>query len=126
MTELIALRPGRPPILTIKGCRIYVAVHDEYYIRTRKEFRQRLRLAHPDMKPVTTFQKGVAIIHDHLVTSHQDGRTHLRRGYLRSACTIRRPQSPAVFRKLMHTFLTWKAQEVKWYAQFSLDPPPWR
>lgn len=47
--ERAALVPGdRPAVLWIKGGVVYVAVHDVYYWKRRKEFRQRIFDLHPD------------------------------------------------------------------------------
>jgi hypothetical protein len=40
--------PGRDPVITVKGCRIYLHIHDAEYMRQRAEWKRRLAAAHPD------------------------------------------------------------------------------
>lgn len=40
--------PGRDPVITVDGCRIYLHIHDAEYMRQRAEWKRRLAAAHPD------------------------------------------------------------------------------
>ena len=46
--DLVRSLTGRPPIVKLDGWVIYLSVHDAEYLRTRREWRQKLRVAHPD------------------------------------------------------------------------------
>ena len=46
--NLVRSITGRPPIVKLDGWVIYLSVHDTEYLRTRREWRQKLRAAHPD------------------------------------------------------------------------------
>jgi hypothetical protein len=50
MIHIPAPRPGRPLYLNIEGGRLYVSVHDAFYLERQRDFKSQIRLAHPDCK----------------------------------------------------------------------------
>lgn len=52
-SDLLGVHAGRPPVTNADGVRIYVAVHDTYYLRTYRAWRRKLALVHPDRHPTT-------------------------------------------------------------------------
>jgi hypothetical protein len=48
MIQVPAPLPGRPSYLNVEGGRLYVCVHDAFYLHGQGEFKGRIRLAHPD------------------------------------------------------------------------------
>lgn len=48
MIQVPAPLPGRPFYLNVEGGRLYVSVHDAFYLQRQGEFKRRIRLAHPD------------------------------------------------------------------------------
>lgn len=60
-TEMVVANPDRPAILTIDNCKIYIAVHDEHHRRIRAEYKNKLKLAHPDMQGHVTKEMVITI-----------------------------------------------------------------
>ena len=85
MEELVKTIRGRPSSVPFDGGIIWVAIHDQHYLRQRKEFLEKIKQFHPDR--------------NHKVTT----------GYMA--------------RMILQIFLNWRKKEVKWYSQFSLEPP---
>lgn len=48
MIHIPAPLPGRPLCLKIEGGRVYISVHDAFYLERQREFKRQIRLAHPD------------------------------------------------------------------------------
>lgn len=59
-TDLIPLTGSRPPVLVLDGWTVYVAIHDQEYIRQRTEWRRRLAASHPDKSGLTSEDRGWA------------------------------------------------------------------
>jgi hypothetical protein len=48
MIQVPAPLPGRPFYVNVEGGRLYVSVHDAFYLQRQGEFKRQIRLAHPD------------------------------------------------------------------------------
>lgn len=129
MTELMVMTPGRPAVLDIAGCRIFVSVHDEYFRHTQKDFKQRLRLAHPDMNHQTkvTIEVGPVEVPAHMNRNGASGKRYLVPAYTLPARKVTYPTNAAggQFRKIRSAYNRWLKEEKKWYAQYGLLPPEW-
>lgn len=130
MSELMLQIGSRPSVVETNGGRVYVSVHDQYYLNERKRWKQRLSEAHPDrvnQRPL----KGKPVIDD-------PERNRRRRNYRRraghspemvNAITISLPRPPQSmnkgyrFRRLMEQYEHWMEREIKWYKQIGLEPP---
>jgi len=55
-TALIPVRRGRPPIITVDGCVIYLSVKDTEYLRLKTVLTQQMLAAHPDKAPARRAQ----------------------------------------------------------------------
>lgn len=137
-TELIRITPGRPPFILVNGVRIFVAPHDEFHLATRREFKHKLREAHPDGKSrFLTFTRSAHIrrVGPQEVRAHsccRNGNTYQvpalsRRAHTQFCAekqvTIERTPSSAPFRRICAAYRRWLEEEKKWYAQFGLEPP---
>lgn len=49
-TDLVHVIPGRPTIVMVDGWSVMLSVHDDFYIRKKKELRGEAVAAHPDKK----------------------------------------------------------------------------
>jgi hypothetical protein len=115
-TALLPVSPGRPPVLVVQGCKVFVAVHDEYYRRTFREFKNRCKLTHPDLNqriPVRPF------------ASTRDGQPVIVRGHARKSGSGPDTKAVRAFRRLRRRFELWLAEETRWYAALGLEPPAW-
>lgn len=120
--SLLRVIAGRPPILDFgRDGRVYLAVHDEYHLRTLRDFKNRLRLCHPDMS--STHQVAASTVTKRVVSYGVD------RGevtYTLPAYTQRKRRTEGRrFRELSRRFEKWKRQEERWYRQYGLTPPAW-
>ena len=41
--------PGRPLFVPYEGGRIYISVHDRFYLGRKREFKRKIRASHPDV-----------------------------------------------------------------------------
>ena len=48
MIHIPAPLPGRPLYLNVEGGRLYISVHDAFYLERQRGFKRQIRLAHPD------------------------------------------------------------------------------
>jgi hypothetical protein len=48
MSEVPAPLPGRPLYVSVHGGRVYVSAHDAFHLEQEREFKRKIRLAHPD------------------------------------------------------------------------------
>jgi hypothetical protein len=132
---LIATRRGRPAVLEKDGCRVYIAVHDEFYRRRKAEFKNRLKLVHPDMMPVQRIAVKPVPVETVAVKSFQAPRSkrcrpywrsaHTRKAHTRKAYTLRVPNNGSEFRRINAAYERWLAEEAAWYAAHGLTPPEW-
>ena len=51
-TDLIPVRRGRPPIITVDGCVVYLSVKDAEYLRVKRSLTATMLAAHPDRHPI--------------------------------------------------------------------------
>lgn len=77
--------PGRPFFLKCEGGKIYISVHDRFYLEKQREFKRRIRARHPD--------------------------------------TNKRISAARHTRDLLKLRERFRKKEIKWYAQFGLEPP---
>lgn len=125
---LIATRPGRPAVLDKDGCRIYIAVHDEFYRRRKADFKNRLKLAHPDMMPTRRVEVAAHPVKGyHSPATNRHGRfgTRWRDGYRRRPYSLRVRKTAKDFRRINAAYQQWLAEELTWYAAHGLTPPEW-
>jgi hypothetical protein len=121
-TDLIRVTFGRPSSLVKDGCRIFIAVHDEFHRRMKTEYRQQLRLAHPDMTPTRPHDIRAQAFRAHDVHTAAGG-IYTRQAHTRRAYTIRQRNTGTVFRRINEAYRRWLRAERIWYAQFGLRPP---
>lgn len=48
MIQIPAPLPGRPLFLNVDGGRLYISVHDAFYLERQRAFKRQIRLVHPD------------------------------------------------------------------------------
>lgn len=126
-------RRGRPAILDWKGGKVYITVHDEYYRRTLREFKNAVKLAHPDLRGRTHRVKAHPVagstITKRLVTRDGVDRgliTYTQQPYAKSTHTRQTAQAGSrPFRQIQRAMARWKRDEARWYAQYGLTPPEW-
>ena len=114
--------------MAYQGGLVFISVHDEYFLRTKREWKQRLKLAHPDMNPVTRHQVWVPACEIVSHTSHsRTGRAYRMSAHPRQPFWAYRalPSSARLFRLLHRSYERWLAGEVAWYAHFGLVVPAW-
>lgn len=51
--ELVRVFHNRSPIITVKGCSVYIGIHDQNYLNQLKAFKRLLRENHPDQTTLT-------------------------------------------------------------------------
>jgi hypothetical protein len=119
---IVVGRGDRPAIINWAGGKVYITVHDEHYRRTLRQFKNLLKLAHPDMHRGTQQVAGSTIT-KRLVTHGVD------RGlitYEQAPYTQRKKRKQGrQFRTLQRSVARWKKREARWYAQYGLTPPTW-
>ena len=49
---LVRVISGRPAILYVDGCNVYISVHDQNYLNRLKAFKRLLKERHPDHTPL--------------------------------------------------------------------------
>jgi hypothetical protein len=132
-SELLRISPHRPTIIEQDGGRIYITVHDEYYKRTFREWRQKLKLTHPDMNrgTKTTPPYHVPEMKIASFTLVLDGKTYerpesIRKGFVVPQRVYKVSSSGASFRKIKRQFEAWKKKERAFYSKFNLEPPDWK
>lgn len=101
MSELILSREGRPAIIEHQGARIFVSVRDQYHIRERKAWKERLFWAHPDRV--------------------QTGTSPGRKVYHGS----NKKQAGQGFIRLYQRYQRWLEEEREYYRSLNLEPPRW-
>jgi hypothetical protein len=121
-SELIPVTAGRPPLLVKDGCRVYISVHDEFYRRRKAEFRQRLKLSHPDMTPVHRFHIASSTRRSH-VSRSRAGDSYMRKEHAHKAYVLTVKNRGQQFRHIMDSYEKWLHGEKVWYAQYGLSPP---
>ena len=127
-TDLVALRAGRPVTVAHRGGLVYIAVHDEYFLQTKRDWKQRLKLAHPDMNPIRKHKVLVPACDIVAHTNHSGaGRPYRIEAHPRRPFWAYRllPSPTRQFRLLHQSYERWLADEAKWYAQFGLTVPQW-
>jgi len=48
VTQPPAPLPGRPLYVSVAGGKLYVSAHDAFHLQTQRDFKRRIRAAHPD------------------------------------------------------------------------------
>lgn len=117
--ELMLVGSSKRPaiIFTENTGRIYISVHDDYFRETQKQWKLRMKMAHPDM------------VKQEIITMHVPATTHMRggnavpvAGYIAKRRSMRGSEE---FRRLKAQHREWLKEEISWYAQYNLEPPQW-
>src|SRR5690349_14786166 len=101
---------GRPTVIEQDNCKVYISVHDEWFLRRLKELRQLILDCHPDRRRFT----GVVLV---------GGGINLGGTFHRSTKKILAPHSTNPFLTAQSKLESFLKKEIKWYAQFGLTPP---
>lgn len=108
--EIIPITAGRPSLVEVSGCRIYISVRDEYHRRELRRWKARLAEAHPDRINALPYRVKSRSTEGRIFLVFRQGRS-LDRG--------------AKFRSVQRAFERWLEEEKRWYEQFNLEPPRW-
>lgn len=102
---LIPTFGSRPAILEVEGVKVYVAIHDAYFLKEYRRLRQQILDCHPDRRQWT----GKVLLNNRTFATAQG--------------TLRNPNSTVPFLKAQEALDRFMRQEVEWYLRIGLVPP---
>lgn len=114
-TNLIHLNPSRPAVIEKDNGLVYISVHDEYYRTNLREWKNKLKLVHPDLTGETAIRK--------TLVQRKNTQPYILRTKRGTSNSSHRRYKTIVY--WLRKFEAWKEREVKWYEQYGLTPPEW-